>query len=477
MNKAVATQANDALHGSLRMILRWKTLTSFGLWLCTLSCALAFGIEPPEKGVGSEHERITRAAVRDVAAATLDQLAGDHGKPGAVGVPDLRSRGIASDAAFHCDGGDYLASAGGEQRYGQTQQAAEATLASCRALLFSELEKAVAAAKDLSIPTDENTSLACALNGTSGAAKCDVLEHLGLAFHAAQDFYAHTNWVDRPAAGPISARNPPGLAQTRRTWWLDPRSKADFPAGLISGCRTGCGYGDWSPVFGLERISQADLAKDLGPIGNGVGGLGMTQRGAINDNFRRAVATAIDDTSDKWEYFKERVRASYPGIAGETILCAVTSDKFDRSVCNRGASRESVCGARRTVYIDGGKTTLTSLAQPGPDEVAEAERLLEPLRRYCVLEEAALTRDAVINGGAAEQGRAQAKASGVQALALWNACPVDGRAYLSLEKDTHEKSLRELVTEAPGAGAKYRTLLALVYADCIVGARMHQLEK
>jgi hypothetical protein len=461
----------------LRMVRRQKRFILLGLWPCALSCAFAFGVEPAERGVGSEHERITRAAIGDVGSATLDQLAGSNGNPGAVGAPDLPSRGLLSDAASHCDGGDYLAPAPGEERYGQAQQAAEVALTVCRTLIFSELEKAVASAKELSQPTEANTSLACEFDGTNGSAKCNVLQHLGLAFHAAQDFYAHTNWVDQPAAGPINAKNPPGLGKTGRAWWLDPRAKAPFPRGLISGCQTDCEYGDWSPIFGLERITRADLSKDFGPIGNGSGGLGMTPRGAINDNFRRAVATAVDDTNDKWDYFKERIRAVYPGSEGETILCALANDTFDEATCGRNSSRASICAARRAVYVDEEEATPASLAQPSLDELAEAESLWEPLRKYCRLEEAALTRDAVINGGVADQGRARGKASAVAALALWNACPTEGRAYLDIAKDAHNSSLREFTPETSGAGAKLRTLLASVYADCMVAARIDQLGK
>jgi hypothetical protein len=379
--------------------------------------------------------------------------------------------------ASHCDGGDYLATAATEQLYGQTQATAEAALTACRALIFGELEKAVSAAKELSTPTELNTSLKCAFDGTGGSAKCNVLEHLGRAFHAAQDFYAHTNWVDQAAAEPISARNPPGLAKKGRAWWLDPRAKVQFPTGLISGCRTSCEYGDWSPIFGLKRVTRADLGKDLGPIGNGVGGVGMTPRGAINGNFKRAVEQAIADTGDKWDYFKERVRAVYPGDAGETILCALAKDRFDKVTCGQNASRKNVCEVRRAVFVDQEETTFVSRAQPGPDELAQAEGLWEQLRPYCRLEEAALTRDAVINGGLADEGRARGKASAVAALGRWNACPAEGRAYLNVERDGPERDLRQLSAETPGVKAKVRDLLTSSYAHCIVAARVKQLGK
>ena len=70
------------------------------------------------------------------------------------------------------------------------------------------------------------TFVSCTYNGKPGRAKCNVLENLGLAFHAAQDFYAHTNWVDTPADGPIGHRQPAGSRQQRPGALARPRRSA-----------------------------------------------------------------------------------------------------------------------------------------------------------------------------------------------------------------------------------------------------------
>lgn len=305
-------------------------LVAAALALLAPAAAHAFGAI---RGLGqdAEHERITRAALADLGPRSLDELAGRRGASGAVGAPDNPLRGLMSERAAHCDGGDSLASSAAPG-YPQTQAQAQAILAECRGFIVRALEAAVAAAAPLAEPSARDAALSCSFRGQPTRAKCAVLEQLGLAFHAAQDFYSHSNWVDRPAPGAISARNPPGLAQEGRAPWLDPRGGTDFPAGLISGCYNGypesfhCRYG------GHARVRHAVLNKDTGPIGVGAAaGPGRTERGAINGNFERAVAAAIADTRDKWLYFEERVRSVYGEEAAARILCAVRND--DVSAC------------------------------------------------------------------------------------------------------------------------------------------------
>ncbi len=439
--------------------------------LVAAGAAAAFGIETPEKGVGREHERITRAAVTDLGAATLDALAGRGEELGAAGALDR----MAGGPKTHCDNGDYL----GEGSYPQTKEAAEAALTACRTFMLAELEGSVTVAKDLLAPTAETTALNCDFRFETGSAKCMVLMHLGRAFHVAQDFYAHTNWVDRPAPGPVTVSNPPGLGKTARALWIDPRAQVPFPEGLISGCSgednmlDACDYGSWVPELGFERVSRRSLGKDFGPIGRGGGaGTGMTFRGAINNNFRNAVAAAIDDTRDKWTYFKERVRAVY-GADGETILCALTRDAFDAAACAKVATDAGSCAVRRKFYIDNEGKGL-------PPEITDAERTdvtphVERLQRFCQLEEAELTRDSVLNSGTAADGRAFAKMHAIDALATWNACPADARGWLDLAAAEHKDALR---TRQPGdKSTSRRDLLGAAYADCILGARLHELGK
>ncbi len=90
----------------------------------------------------------------------------------------------------------------------------------------------------------------CNYNGVKGRAKCNVFEDMGMAFHASQDFYSHTNWIDAPRASP-SIANPQGLNNTVPATWLSP-TVATFPTGLISGC-----YDGFPESLYLRRPDQA----------------------------------------------------------------------------------------------------------------------------------------------------------------------------------------------------------------------------
>ena len=149
-----------------------------------------------------------------------------------------------------------------------------------------------------------------------------------VAVHAAQDFYARTNWVDHAdPLQPVGPLNAPGLAQTGRAPWLDLRKDAPFPNGLVSGClqtipeERGCVYGE-----GSMRIKRQYLNKDLGAIDPDIG-KGTTPRGLIDDNFAHAVAAAIDDTRDKWATLKEQLTATYGDQQGTRMICVITHDR------------------------------------------------------------------------------------------------------------------------------------------------------
>lgn len=273
-------------------------------------------------GQNAEHERITRAALIDVEPLTLSEIAGETGAYGAVGAPDNPLRGILLRSEAHCDNGDYLSSGA---QYPRARMEAEEALTRCRDWIARRLEDAVRAAEPLLRPNPFNSSLGCVFNGRPGRAKCTVLENLGLAFHAAQDFYAHSNWTDRPADGAAGVENPPGLGYGEPAPWLDPRAEAPFPEGLLTGCFESLP----EAMFCSGRVRHAALNKDTGPIGaDGATGPGTTPRGAINDNFQRAVAAAIEDTRDKWVYFQERVRQEYGEARGARIVCIVRSDDY-----------------------------------------------------------------------------------------------------------------------------------------------------
>lgn len=284
-------------------------------------------------GQSAEHEKITRLGVRSfkLGPRTLDDLAGKRGTFGAVGAPDNPLRGLLTTAKAHCDGGDTLAIPG----YRQDAATARAHLEACRSWMFRYLGRAVRAAGRLldgdgrirssQIPT----FVSCTFNGKSGRAKCDVLEALGLALHASQDFYAHTNWTDRAVAGAPNVDNPPGLGHAEPAAFINPAQRGAFPAGLISGCFAGLP----ERAFCRGRVRHAVLNKDNGMIhpGNGTIGQGKTTRGKVDGNFKRAVRAAIADTRAKWRFFEARVMAKYGRRKGRTIVCAIRRD--DPSGC------------------------------------------------------------------------------------------------------------------------------------------------
>jgi hypothetical protein len=316
-------------------------LGTLALCIAIPASAVAFGTV---RGMGqnAEHGRITRHALAcgsDTSPHacfqpdTLDSLAGEEGSFGAVGAPD-RGRGMLTSYA-HCSAGDYLDVPG----YPRSAAEAEASLTECRTRMLANLDHAVADAADL---LDEDGEIRgsqipsfidCVYAGSQhGRAKCNILSHLGLILHASQDFYSHSNWVgasdpDRP----ISAVNPPGLGNQGRAPWLDLRTAdAPFPAGLISGCfdnesflgeERGCIYGD----DGAHRVRHMSINKDTGTIDPEIGE-GTTERGAIGDNFRRAVEAAIEDSADKWATLQERLIATYGAERGNRMICAITHD-------------------------------------------------------------------------------------------------------------------------------------------------------
>ena len=293
-------------------------------------------------GQNGEHGRITRQALACTPQSaagdcfedrTLDSLAGKAGTFGAVGAPD-RGRGMLTSFA-HCSGGDFLDVPG----YPQSKAQARAALEECRTYMAENLAHAVTDAAglldDRNAVRRRETSLAidCTYAGSQhGRAKCNILAHLGRLMHASQDFYSHSNWVDQPDADrAIGVLNPPGLGQPGPAPWLDLRLAAPaFPDGLLSGCfdnisfldeNRGCLYGTGD----AHRVRHADLNKDRGVIDEVVGA-GTTERGAVNDNFRRAVEAAIADSADKWATYRELLLVTYGTDRGTRMICALTRD-------------------------------------------------------------------------------------------------------------------------------------------------------
>ena len=449
---------------------------------------LAFGIEPGTHNLGSEHEKITRAAVKDLDPKTLSQLAGSGEDPGAVGLPDTSDRGLRKLVEAHCYGGDFLDPGDPNTAvYAQSAEAAHAALTTCRQFIMSHLDDAIGWAGALVKADAEAVAIPCRFDGKQLGAKCNVLENLGLAFHASQDFYAHTNWVDRPAKGPLTPTNPPGMNQSGRAKWLDPRLSEPFPEGLISGCpgdlrvlgvTFGCEYGMLPPLVGKFRVMRQDLAKDTGPIGGATGGIGTSPRGQINGNFARAVAAAVEDTADKWAYFKEQVARKYGQSRATRILCILKQDEFNPGACADVVAQSKACSEREAALgeTDNGDVYVPQSA-PSAAETRSADELYESLRNFCVIEETDITRSSVINGGTADAARTNLRADAVHSLALWKSCPAELGRHLSEMTQTTKQAYEEQVKKPHGDPKIEMQLLIRTHSNCILGVHLQKLGK
>ncbi|HVK42311.1 MAG TPA: hypothetical protein VM471_07525 [Phenylobacterium sp.] len=304
-------------------------LIAAGLVAATLAAPLAAALAPQaaqafgtvrKLGQNAEHERITRRALEPAGfeRLTLNQLAGTSlmvgaGSFGAVGAPDRPFRGLISVTEAHCDDGDWFDA----RDYAQGRDKASDALRACRALMHRNLDEALRRAGDL-VAADLSlgeTAMgsSCAFDeDASDTPKCRVLEYFGLALHAAQDFYSHTNWVDAPRASP-TVKNPQGLNHDAPAEWLGPARPAEFPAGLISGCY---GFPEWASCGG--RIKHDYLNKDTVHTGRG--------------GYEKAMAVAAADTRQKWDEFSDRVRRQYGEARGSKILCVIRADE-PRKAC------------------------------------------------------------------------------------------------------------------------------------------------
>ena len=207
-----------------------------------------------------------------------------------------------------------------------TLDQAQAGLRDCRAWMSAHMDAAVRDAAGLldgegRIRRDQ-VGLNCRFTGRlKGRAKCNVLEDFGIALHTAQDFYAHSNWVDVPdPRRPQGLDNPLGLGRSGPAPWMSLRADPPFPTGLISGC-----YGTPEAKACRGRVMHANLNKDTGEIGVRIG-LGTSPRGRVGANFARAVEAAAADTSDKWDLLRERLTASYGVTRARMMACAIAKD-------------------------------------------------------------------------------------------------------------------------------------------------------
>lgn len=343
---------------------------SFGT--ARLNGAVGHAIGHPQD---AEHEKITRLGMAGAGMEplTLNSFAGAY-RPrmalgttwGAVGAPDNlhRSPDLGSVSEAHCDNGDYMDLSG----YPQTAYDAAQQLVSCRTYISTHLTAAITKAGRLVTSSGALVSAEAptAQTAASGAdpvgcnwdvdsdqqpnGKCAVLSELGLAFHAAQDFYSHTNFTDAEILTPRivtppkgNPENPPGLGQSGPSAFINPAAPGPFPWGLISGCYHGfpewahCNYG---ALGQKNRVKHDFLNKDHGEIdvATGVIGAGETPRGAVHNNFRHAVEAAIADTRARWQWVAQQIRTTYPGRRGLMIVCALDVDDPPGACSNQAMS-------------------------------------------------------------------------------------------------------------------------------------------
>lgn len=351
-----------------------KKITVIALLITTITWpiyAYAFGTVR-HLGQSSEHEKITRQAFSCemnvnvgfcFQKKTLNKLAGKNFTFGGVGYPDKNQKLFKQDTA-HCDNGDFLNTpeAPGLE-YAQTASQAESKIKACRKWMQNNFDKAIVEAFNMLNDDGSLNSRAvkrkrnCIKSeGRKNSAKCKVLSHFGFTLHAAQDFYAHSNWVDTSSdtTSKISTRNPPGLMNRGPSPWLrmavsgNDSLDTTFPAGLISGCYQGIRENKW--CFGTndkERIKHKFLNKDKGKIGkpNSIGdevnfpdvgyiGHGKDERGKEHKNFEHAVYAAILDSRSKLKQFKTALdnkvlssEGKYTKAHSDLIFCALTHDK------------------------------------------------------------------------------------------------------------------------------------------------------
>ncbi|MEV4251821.1 hypothetical protein AB0J52_01490 [Spirillospora sp. NPDC049652] len=311
----------------------------------TAPSAYSFGTLDGKFGQRAEHERITRAALACPAGQrsdnhcfepdSLSELAGAHGKGGAIGAPDLGREVLRQEA--HCDNADYLAQNG----YPQSRGDASKNLLGCVEHARERMGNAVTEAGRLlngkGAIESKQVSLAvrCVFNQSRGRAKCDVIEQFGRGLHAVQDFYSHSNWADTASSAPVGVTNPPGLGHTEpsplfRLFAGSRPTPADIPAKLTTGCfdEAAAGSGEKLGCSGGKRIRHHALNKDLGLIdpSNGHTSDPTTDRGRIDKNFSRAVALAITDTRRQWRDLVNALEQRYPNGKGTRMACAVTHD-------------------------------------------------------------------------------------------------------------------------------------------------------
>jgi hypothetical protein len=350
---------------------RCRLLAILAIGAAALAAPASAGAFGTINGLGqhAEHEKITKVlscgaedAVKPCfESASMGMLAGTDGTVGAVGLPD-RVTEVLGNPAAHCDNADYLPDA--PYQPSDARRAVRA-IDECASLFGRHLDQAVSAAGRLAdasriINSQADATVACpwALTGIAGGnlgsttAKCQVVEGLGRALHAAEDFWAHSNWADEPDPDqPVGLTNPPGLGRSELVPFLRfpvPRELLPTEAEMLAGTApiTGCddsadelvnkGWNLVSKIINInanhdscpDRITHSTLNKDKGLIDWKTGETSEpgTPRGQIGDNFQRAVTGARSQAVAIWGDFVTAIDSRYGEARGGLILDALTRD-------------------------------------------------------------------------------------------------------------------------------------------------------
>jgi len=190
------------------------------------------------------------------------------------------------------------------------------------------------------------------------------------------------------------------------------------------------------------------------------------------------VSAAVDDTADKWAFFKERVLETYGRTKGSAILCILQKDSADAVGCKAKAAAATVCfnrelNASRTPDDDSYAPGLV----PSQTERADAQPRYESLRRYCVIEETDVSRAYVINGGTSAEGRSAAEKEAIDGLAYWGACPAELERKLPSLTQSVKDTYKSLLATAKPDPKQELSLLSRIYASCVLDAHLRQLRK
>ncbi|PUB32064.1 hypothetical protein C8K30_101584 [Promicromonospora sp. AC04] len=295
-----------------------------------------------------EHEKITRAALacpEDQPSDgvcfeedSMDVLAGYRSYWGGVNAPDLPAwlGGYEADnPAAHCDNADYIRPEDNEGApYPRTRAEASDQLVACLQHLRNRFHGAADNAGQVFDDDGElsnwETQSACtdtAPPGEGARAKCRFVDLFGRTLHGVQDFYSHSNWVDRNNGNDATdLENPPGMYRSEVFPLMSFRLPLSPPSDVPEQLATGCFPSDeCEGRIKHDETLNKDTA-EIDPVTGQVTLDGTSARGQILDNQQRAVTWAIADTRRQWAAMRDEIRARYGEERGETIICALTHD-------------------------------------------------------------------------------------------------------------------------------------------------------